>query len=213
MPRTVESTVFQFDELSDTAKEHARDWWRSCESQDWHDSEYILDDAKAIAEILGIEFNTRQVPLMNGSTRPEPNIYWSGFWSQGDGACFEGSYAYKAGSCKAIRAYAPTDKTLHEIADNLRDIQRKYFYQLRATCRHSGRYQHSGCMSVDVEHADDCWRDIGDAEDDIQDELRNFADWIYSQLETAYFYSMSEKNVDENIRANEYEFDENGTIH
>ena len=30
MSRTVESTVYRFDELSDTAKERARDWWRNC---------------------------------------------------------------------------------------------------------------------------------------------------------------------------------------
>ena len=28
MSRAVESTVYRLDELSDTAKERARDWWR-----------------------------------------------------------------------------------------------------------------------------------------------------------------------------------------
>lgn len=32
--RTIETKVFYFDQLSDEAKEKARDWWRQCESED-----------------------------------------------------------------------------------------------------------------------------------------------------------------------------------
>ena len=42
--------------------------------------------------------------------------------------------------------------------------------------------------------------------------LRSFADWIYRQLKEEYEYRMSDENVDESIRINEYEFDENGRI-
>jgi hypothetical protein len=203
--RTETINIFTFDELDETGKERARDWWRECKAQDWHGSEFVFEDAERIAEILGIEFDTKQC------SRPESKIYYSGFSSQGDGACFEGSYDYKPGSCKAIREYAPTDKTLHNIADTLRDVQRRYFYQLHAQCRHFGHHYHSGCMAVTVEDTSDTWRDVSD-DDTVIQAMRGFADWIYSRLESEYEFTMSAENVDESIRANEYEFTEDGTV-
>lgn len=202
--RTIEKTVFQFDELEDEAKEKAREWYRE---GDEFFCEYVYKDVATIADILGIDLRQRPVKLMNGQTRYDPAIYYSGFWSQGDGACFEGDYRYKAGAAKAIREYAPQDTELHRIADQLQAVQRQNFYQLRATCSHSGRYYHSGCMSVDVYRYDE---KSHDAEDDIAQLLRDFADWIYAQLEKEYEYQNSDDTVDENIRANEYEFYENG---
>ena len=65
-------------------------------------------------------------------------------------------------------------------------------------------------MSVDVYlKGDDAPRDV---EEDTRDILREFADWIYRHLESEYEYRMSDENVDESIRINEYEFDENGRI-
>jgi hypothetical protein len=209
MARTVEKTLFQFDELDDSAKETAREWFRSCyEGVDVDD-----DDFQNVAGILGIEFATRSIPLVNGSTRQEPTIYYSGFWSQGDGACFEGSYSYKSGAAKEIRKYAPLDKELHRIADELQQTQRRNFYKLTATCTHRGRYYHSGCMSVDVEDSRDSWREFPEADaDSITQCLRDFADWIYSQLQAEYEYQNSDEIVDDSIRANEYEFEHSGDI-
>ena len=215
MPRTitVKTDVFTFDELDEDAKEVARNWWRDCENQDSSSSEFVIEDAERVADILGIDISRHNVPLMDGSVREAPDIWWSGFWSQGDGACFEGSYAYKKDASKAIREYAPKDKTLHQIADNLRDIQRRYFYQLTANCAHVGRYYHSGCMAVCVDHPEIWSSDLPESvEDTITEALRDFADWIYRQLETEYEYVMSDENVDESIRANEYEFTADGQI-
>lgn len=39
---------------------------------------------------IGITVDTHEVKLMSGKTRQDLSIYFSGFWSQGDGACFEG---------------------------------------------------------------------------------------------------------------------------
>lgn len=190
--RIMEVRLFTFDELSDAAKEKARQSYREgALDYEWYD--FVYDDAKRVGKILGIEID---------------KIWFSGFWSQGDGACFEGSYSYAKESSKRIREYAPQDTTLHGIADNLVKAQKPQFYQLTANTTHSGRYQHSGCMRVNVEHADDPYRDIDS--DSIVDELRGFADWVYSQLETEYEYLMSDECVDESILANGYEFDESG---
>lgn len=212
MPATRMLTVYTFDELDDHAKERAREWWRTAENSDF-DTDYIIEDAQRMATILGIEFDTKPVKLMGGGTRTDPVVYWSGFSSQGDGACFEGSYSYAKGAAKAIRAEAPQDVRLHQIADDLQAAQRKAFYRLTAHCKHSGHYYHSGCMRVSVFYQDDEWRDLPEgSEDAITEALRDFANWIYSQLEQEYEYRMSDENVDECIRINEYEFTRQGAI-
>ena len=120
----------------------------------------------------------------------------------------EGRYSYAKGSAAKIRKHAPQDTRLHSIADQLAALQKRHFYRIEATCSHRGRYYHSGCMSVDVYlKGDDAPRDV---EEDTRDILREFADWIYRHLESEYEYRMSDENVDESLRINEYEFDEDG---
>lgn len=203
MPRTIEKTVYTFAELDSDAKERARGWFRGLGGPD--DFEHVIDDAVTAAALLGIEFDTRR-----GSKQPA--VYWSGFYSQGDGACFEGRYRYKPGAVKAMAKVFPTSKELNRIASELQEAQRKQFYKLEATMSHRGHYYHSGCMSVDVLHCEDNYRELGEAEEDIQQLMRDFADWIYSQLDAYNDYYLSDEQVDESIIANEYTFGEDGTL-
>ena len=203
MPRQVVSTVYKFEELSDSAKEKARESLRDINVQhEWWD--FVYEDAKNIGEILGIDMN------FNGKN---PCIWFSGFWSQGDGACFEGHYSYAKRSCQKIREYAPKDEELHRIADQLFDIQKRYFYRVTASCRHSGHYQHSRCMTVDVECLDAQGYSIQsfDCEQEVRDLLRCFADWIYCQLRDSNEFLISDEAVEETIIANEYEFNVDGS--
>lgn len=210
MSRTIETEIYKFDELSDQAKEKAREWWRDCQAgdSDWHD--FIFEDAVQCAKILGIEIATHSVKLMGGGTRQDPTIYFSGFWSQGDGACFEGYYSYAKNAPKLIRKHAPQDAELHRIADCLFTIQQQAGYGLTASMKHRGHYNHSGCMTVDVEHARgwnvELW------EDSLTQLMRDFADWIYNQLQKEYEYQNADEQVDDAIRANEYEFESDGRI-
>jgi len=55
---------------------------------DWWD-DLFEDFVEQLTEV-GITASTHEVKLMNGKTRQDPNIYFSGFWCQGDGAYFEG---------------------------------------------------------------------------------------------------------------------------
>jgi len=206
--RTAQVEVYTFDELSDDAKERAREWWRS--NLYFQDADCLFSDFDKVAVILGVVFDQRQVPLMNGSVRGEPKIYYSGFWSQGDGACFEGYYTYNKGASRAVREYAPQDSVLHRIADDLQAIQRPAFYGLSASISHRGRYYHSGCMDIRVNH--DERRPTDYEEEGIDQVMRDFADWMYRQLESEYEYQMSNEVVDECIRINEYEFNDDGSI-
>jgi hypothetical protein len=212
MPRTVESEVFKFEELSEGAKECARAWWRECDACDNFWSESVIEDAMECAKIIGIDLRQRPVKLMGGGTRGEPAIYYSGFASQGDGACFEGTYSYAKGAAKAIRQHAPQDTVLHGIADALQAIQRRAFYRLNGCVKQSGHYMHSGCTRIEVTD-DITGNDVAESvRQDIADALREFMDWIYHQLKSQWDYHNSDEQVDENILCNEYKFDESGRI-
>ena len=195
--RIKETKVYPFGELSDEAKETALEKLSDINTvYDWWDSVY--DDAKEIGKLMGIDID---------------NIYFSGFSSQGDGACFEGSYEYRKNSVKAVMEYAPKDEELHQIVKDLQTMQRKYFYQLFANIKHSGHYQHKYCTVIDVGH-NDCYsyRLPAEADDDLPELLRDFMDWIYSQLRKNYEYLSSEKAIIEAIEVNEYEFTEDGKL-
>lgn len=154
MPMTVETEVFTFLELSDDAKENARQWYRQGHlDDDWWDTVY--SDFEAICEIFGIALKTTPVTLADGGIRRKPCIYFRGFGSQGDGASFEVEcYSYAKGSSARIMAYAPNDGELHAIARRLGGIQHRNFYQLYARVDHRGRYCHENTMHIDVRRND-----------------------------------------------------------
>jgi hypothetical protein len=206
MPEIIETTVYQFEELSDTAKEKARAWYREgAYDHDWHD--FIFEDFVVICTILGITLKTRPVKLMGGGTRADPCIWFRGFYAQGDGACFEGTYAHAKGAASAIRAHAPQDVKLHQIADTLSAVQRRNFYQLQADIRHSGHYTHEYCMVISVERDSPTAQGMTkDAEDIVTETLRDLARWLYRQLEREYEYQTSDAVIDETIAANAYTF-------
>ena len=124
MPEIICTTVYQFPELSDTAKDKARSWYRQLgPHDDWWDAVY--EDFERVCEILGIRLNTRAVRLMGGGAWAKPCIWFSGFCSQGDGASYEGYLCHAKGSAKRIRDYALQDAPLHGIADRLQAVQRR----------------------------------------------------------------------------------------
>ena len=210
MPDVIETTVYRLDELSEAAKDNARAWYREGGfDYDWYDAVY--EDFRRIADILGIRIKSRTVRLMGGGTRQEPQIAFTGFWSQGDGASYQAFYAFRKNATREIRAHAPQDTRLHAIADDLLAIQRRNFYQLRADVSHRGRYSHEYCMAISVERDSPTWQDMtADAEETIIEALRDLARWLYRQLEREYDYLSSDEAVDETIAANEYTFTEAG---
>lgn len=205
--KTVE--YFTFDKLNDKAKEKARQWYRDCSNGDNYFSECIIEDSADIADILGIDLRQTRKTRMNGEHHYAPTIYWSGFWSQGDGACFECRYQYKKGALKAIKKNYPNDKVLHNIALTLQDAQKRVFYSASASTT-TGRNNN---MSVSVDIDRDVSQQTFDyVETAISEALNYFADWIYRQLESAYDYENSDSVVDDNILNNGYLFDCDGNI-
>lgn len=210
MPEVISTTIYRLNELSGAAAEHARDWYRRSAPDDgWQ--EFVFDDFVQICAILGLDLATHPVQLYGGGTRQAPRIWYSGFCSQGDGACFEGRYNYAAGASRTIREHAPQDAELHRIAEALTNIQRRNFYELNATIRHEGRYYHEYTMAIAVERGSPTMQEMtDDAEEQVIEILRDLARWLYRQLEQEYWYQLSDAVVEEAILANDYSFTEDG---
>lgn len=183
MSKVIVTTVYQLDELSDAARERARACYREGGfDYDWFDAVY--EDFQHICDILGVRLKTRAVRLYGDHTRQETCIWFRGFWSQGDGACFEADYAWQPQASRQIRDYAPQDAWLHRIADALQDIQRRNFWQLHAEIRHRGNYYHEYCMAFAVERDHPAGAAMTtDAEDAVSEALRELARWLYRRLE------------------------------
>jgi hypothetical protein len=84
------------------------------------------------------------------NTQAKPCIWFSGFWSQGDGPASRAIGSTPRARPRTSGTTRPTDATLHAIADRLQAIQRRNFYQLAAEVSHRGRYYHEYTMSIDV---------------------------------------------------------------
>lgn len=192
--RTIETKLYQYEELSDAAKRKAREWYTSIPDQFY--VECVIEDAKEIAALMGWEID---------------HIYYSGFWSQGDGAQFVGWMRYRKGCAKAVKQHAPQDTELHRIALAWQDLQRRHFYSLKAKVTSRGHYSHEYCTSFDCE---DIRHNYGWIKDEAVKEIieigRDFMRWIYKQLEAEYYHSVSDEVVEDNIINNEYEFTEEG---
>ena len=210
MPRTVETVVYELAELSGAARERARAWYRdTCMGHDWH--EFVYEDFQTVCGLLGVTLNARPVPLMGGGTREQPQVFFRGFSSQGDGASFNGSYRYARGAGSAIRGYAPRDTELHAIAEALRDVQRRNFYQLAADIRQRGFYCHEYTMAVAVERTSPAGQAMtDDAEDIVTEAMRDLARWLYRNLQREYEYLTSDAAVDETVEANDWTFTADG---
>ena len=210
MPRGIEITVYTIDELSDAAKEAARAWYREAGlHDDWYD--FVYEDFEAICGIIGVTLATTPVRLYGGGTRDKPQIHFSGFHSQGDGASFFGTYSHAKGSAKAIRAHAPKDGELHRITDELQAVQRKNFWQVHASIRQQGRYCHEYTMTIEVERDSPTFQPpTDDAEDTVTEALRDLARWLYRQLCSEYEHQTSDDAVDEIVRINEWSFTAEG---
>lgn len=223
--KTITLNLYEFDELSDKAKEKAREWYRRATEGDNEFSEYVIEEAVQQGELLGFEFKTHDVKLCGGGTRQKPCVWWSGFSSQGDGACFEG--AWRACNVKADKVAEdwgddPATTEIKRIASALAEIAKQYPHA-SSKLTHSGRYNHRYSVSFEFESGIECDEEIaakvaefGDIENTaeaVAETSRDFMQWIYDQLEKAYRYEQSDECVDENIKANEYTFTEDGKRH
>ena len=208
--RTINVTLYEYDELpTDRAKERAREWFRRAGGGDDYCSEYVIDDAKTCFALCGFDIT---------------DVYYSGFWSQGDGACFVGSWSAKDVKADKLKEHAPQDKELHRIADALAALA-KQFPGMSLSLTHRNHYYHEYTVSVSAEFGSDDpiellsysspeYNDRAElllkAEENATELARAAMRWTYRRLRDEYEYQNADEQVIESIRANAYEFTEDG---
>jgi hypothetical protein len=195
-----QKSEYRFSELSEAAKQKAReafigdfylgnDWWES-----------TFEDANRVAKILGLDLETTR-RHKSGAEIVGIGIFFSGFWSQGDGASFAGYYNFNPQAVDQIKAYCAVPR-LDRIASELLAMQVSQRLcgctPFSAKITRSGGYCHA--YSMDFEILDFDSEEIG-----IPDEerfakiMRDFAGWIYESLEETHDYLVSDECVDEQL--------------
>jgi len=138
-------------------------------------------------------------------------VYFSGFYSQGDGAQFNGRYSYNKGALTQVKKDYPKWKELQDFAEQLQLIQKRNFYGIHAIIKQNGRYSHENCTSFYIEH--DKQNDLCiETEQKFIECCKDFMKNIYSVLEEECDYLTSEAVVKDTLINNEYEFNELGEI-
>lgn len=196
--RIVETKVYTFEELSATAKEVAIENHRDVNTYDgWW--EPIFEGITQEAEQAGFSVG---------------NIYFSGFWSQGDGAMFE--YTTLG------------DTLLNKFVDQLdlsplrkQWLRSQTFAQSRG--KHSGHYYHENCCSHVIDFEPNFGYNFANI--NFYDWINSFADQyeefviaeyktlcgeLYSRLNKYNDELTSDEEVADTIIMNDWEFDVDG---
>jgi hypothetical protein len=170
--------TFEFDELSSEVQQQLIDDSRDSNvDYDWWD--YTYDDFREACKLMGFTID---------------KIYFSGFSSQGDGACFTGTYQYKKGSVRSIKDFSPQCVEFNNAALDLYELQKPLFYQFHASVHQSGRYVHENTMHVETERLDGIWiQDGGDEAEAFLEICKTLARYLYKRLEAEYNHYRSDE--------------------
>lgn len=186
--------IFKLSELTEEAQKKALEKWNEHSE---FDSQFIIDDYREILECIGFS---------------DVKIYYSGFYSQGDGACFTGLYQYKKDWAKELKSHCDY-KDIIKIGGRLQALQARYFYRLHCDIEHRGRYYYDNSVSLSVSLSNNA--DISDYDgvhDEMLDIIQDISRAIYKALEGEYDYQNSMEFFIDACEVNEYEFLANGEM-
>ncbi len=165
--------LYQFDELSEEQKAKVIEKHQDINTFDgW--SDWLLEDEKDKLSRQGFK---------------NAKIYYSGFWSQGDGASFSADVdleQFLKGRRIATK-YAKALKLYQDSGDNVVIDQ-------------GGHYCHEYTMSINSDNLSD------ELEAFILEEAREQARSVYQALRSTYESLTSDEEIADTLRANEYYF-------
>lgn len=159
----------------------------------------------------------------------DPDIQFSGFWSQGDGASFTSrSVPGPHTDPDVVEAWNNLVGAAALIGETITEDLRALAYGGVARTNH--RYYHENTVSVDWNWDDPPYGNyelptegmkpfadalIASVEryfEDLDERVRSLCRQIYDDLEKEYEYLTSDEAVEETLEANGYDFDEEGDI-
>jgi hypothetical protein len=215
------STTYTYQQLTDEAKEKVKQWW--CEHgiwDDWYDDTYERFKEEGYA--LGFVID---------------KMSFTGFYSQGDGACWEGQIDVATWLKTHTEDSIARDAWCALIAE---DFCNKHF-----SIHFRGHYSHSNTMTcvgwdwVDAHGEEDYlyltkpsifqgmhykelhnlirstdfpYTDPNDIEQAGFESAKDYADELYKQLREEYEYLTSEESLIESCEANDWQFNEEGEM-
>jgi len=185
--RTIRTKVYKFEELSKEAQQTAIEKNIDINTFDdnWHD------------------------PILEGFTEQlaeagflEAIIQFSGFWSQGDGLCFDAK----------IDASKFAITTNEKRVCNLIDAGLIDEFTIEKTL-YANHYSHEKTRFVDYSicNGENCNKVLETLCDKIESKRLELCKEFYSTLEKDYYYLQSDEAIKETILANDYEFLKDGT--
>lgn len=189
---------YKFDKLPKTIKEKVieKNRYINVDLDNW--SELHIEDFKKRLEKMGYE---------------NINIFYNGFYSQGDGACFIANInilKYIKGNLKNLIKCGMNIFTIREVlnSDLYLDIKINRY----------GHYYHEKTMDIDFNVYDD--ENPTEEKDKFLDDLKRYilavsqklAREFYQKLENAYDYLTSEEIIIETLMTNGYKFNSQGEI-
>lgn len=183
--KTVTVKTYSFNELNQEAKKKALEtfWNINVDYEGWDD--FIIEEYQGKLEELGYT---------------EAKILYSGFYSQGDGACFEATID--------IQKWL----TSHKLGNKYRALYNEA-ENISVCLKHSGHYYHSLMTQLDygiMDLSDKAQSQFDEVEKMILIEREELGNEIYRALDNAYCNLTEEKAVTETIEANDYQFLEDG---
>lgn len=198
--KTIELKLYKFSELSDEAKQKAIEKFSDI-NVDYEWWNFVYEDFTEKAKNAGFDVS---------------KIYFSGFWSQGDGAMFE----YSLNGEKLVFDYIDSLSL-----SPLRKKWLKNWIDYSGSGKHSGHYYHQNCCNHSIEFcAGVSWSVAINVNNWIDSFAEGFEDYVvdiykdlcrdlYKSLEKEYEYLTSEEAIIETIECNEYDFLENGKMY
>jgi hypothetical protein len=220
MSKVIEVEVFKYDELSDSAKEKARNWY--IEGMDYEWWEGVYESVKEDGYELGFCVD---------------DIRFSGFWSQGDGASWTGQVDVR----QWLEKHGPDSIGVSAWCALIQeDVVSKHIQVTQ-----SGHYSHHETMGfanvedhtdeftddwqmeltsifkgMEVQHLfdiivtdDTCpYKNVDDITTAIAISAKDYAKDIYIRLREEYEYLCSEEMMMDHFECNDYHFDEDGRL-
>ena len=189
-------STIKYQDLPEDRKEQIRNKHREAGlHDDWW--EYVYEDAKEIGKQFGLDIE---------------DIFFSGFWSQGDGVCYKGLLRFKECDESALpEEVRGVYQALH-VVNSLLKIMYSDDY-LFVGIKTDGRYSHEYGMDFRFyeERSYEADEIVNVHREGIEEALRDYARWIYKSLEAEYEYLNSDECIDEQLYDEEYD-DEQETI-
>jgi hypothetical protein len=203
--KTVEIKLYQFSELSAEAKVKAVEQYRyfNVEYIEWWD--FIYDDFTAICATIGI-------------TVKPGTIFFRGFYSQGDGSCFNADInlttLFKGVETQAWTDHAPIPE-LKLPTFPLRKVVTKLITERKIECFASIQAPRR-CMCVNsvleffIDNYPHIEKQFGLLEQWLEQVAESLNHFLYKALEKEYEWCLSDEAIIETITANEYLFTKDG---